>query len=114
MKETRVFLIAEDAFVRGGIKQVVAQCLVSGVPRFGASHGAVPTRLTRHEREVFELIVQGMSNGEMADSLPVAESTVRTYVQDILRKLGVRNRLEVVIYAHRSVIPALSGTGSRS
>jgi len=110
-------LVATIRLVSSGylpVKQVVARRLVSGMPRNGTSWGDVRSRLTKREWEVFELIVQGMSNGEIAHSLTVAESTVKTYVQDILRKLGVRNRLEVVIYAYRSMTPALSRSGSLS
>ncbi|WP_418959805.1 LuxR C-terminal-related transcriptional regulator [Streptomyces tritici] len=57
--------------------------------------------LTPREREVFQLLARGMSNTEIATSLTLANSTVKTHVQQILKRLGLTSRLEVVILAHR-------------
>ena len=52
--------------------------------------------LTRREIEVLELISAGLSNGDVANRLVIAESTVKSHVKQILRKLGAANRAEAV------------------
>jgi DNA-binding NarL/FixJ family response regulator len=56
--------------------------------------------LTPREREVLELLAQGLSNAEIADALTLERTTVKTHVQRILTKLGARNRVEIVIVAY--------------
>ncbi len=57
-------------------------------------------RLTRREREVIELIADGMSNKEIADRLHVATHTVKSHVHGVLGKLALRTRLQIAAFAH--------------
>ena len=67
-----------------------------------AASDASPEALTEREQEVLELLVQGVtSNRELADRLVVSENTVKYHLRNILGKLHVQNRAQVVAYAVR-------------
>jgi DNA-binding NarL/FixJ family response regulator len=56
--------------------------------------------LTEKEREVFSAVARGLSNTEIGERIFASESTVKTHVGAILRKLSLRDRVQIVVFAH--------------
>lgn len=99
-------LIAAIHMIAAGYMPVKEKLVVdlarAAVRLKGAGDGAASRlkELTRQERKVMMLVSQGLSNPEIAADLTLAESTVKSHVQQILKKLGLRDRAQIIIFAY--------------
>ena len=65
--------------------------------------------MTPKEHEVLELVARGRTNSEIASELYVSEATVKTHVGHVLMKLGLRDRVQAVIFAYDAGIVRPAG-----
>jgi DNA-binding NarL/FixJ family response regulator len=101
---TTIRAIASGEFALGTetTRQLVAQYLTAPRPSAAGDDPLAP--LTTREREVFRLVADGLSNAEIAGYLWIGEGTVKTHVARILMKLSLRDRVQVVVFAHRNAL----------
>ena len=66
---------------------------------------ALTGNLTRREREIFELLCDGLSNASIADRIRISEKTVRNHVSHLYEKLGVHSRSEALVLARKHNFP---------
>jgi DNA-binding NarL/FixJ family response regulator len=94
--------------VAGGealLAPTVTRRLIEEFARIGPAHRARPAELdelTPREIEVLRLLARGMSNAEIAASLVLSDTTVKTHVTHVLGKLGLRDRVQAVVLAYES------------
>ncbi|MGA8257147.1 MAG: response regulator transcription factor [Nocardioides sp.] len=87
-------LLAPDV-TRRLVRQFMAQ------PRPGESAPGL-AELSERERQVFEHLANGLSNAEIASTMFLSEATVKTHINRLFAKLGVRDRVQAVIFAYES------------
>ena len=94
---------AIQTVARGGslVQPAVTQRLLSGLEHMHNAFVSLdqPDPLTDRETEILRLMASGFSNKEIANSLHVAEGTIKNHVSNILSKLGVRDRTRAVLKA---------------
>lgn len=103
-------VVSGDAVVSGRVTRKMLELFAEQLPADGAGHrdsAADPTAtLTPREREVLLAVGEGLNNIEVAERLFVTESTVKTHVGRVLAKLGLRDRVQAVIFAYEnSLLP---------
>jgi len=65
--------------------------------------------LTQREMEILELLAKGLTNDGIAEKLFISVTTVKTHVHNILRKLGMTNRIQAALYATDKKLPQSQG-----
>ena len=94
------FLPSEDALSRPAIAALRRASATTFLPALqpDEASGTDPlSAVSKREREVLELLCQGMTNREIADALYISEVTVKVHVRHILKKLSVRSRTEAAL-----------------
>ncbi|HWH51492.1 MAG TPA: response regulator transcription factor [Gemmatimonadaceae bacterium] len=81
-------------------ESLFSQIVLRGESR-GAERVTDDVRMTRREREVIELIGEGLSNKEIAQRLNIAAHTVKSHVRNVMEKLALHTRLQIAAYARR-------------
>ena len=88
-------------FITPGVAELMAEQLVPAGSRSGTPEAPLHERLSHREYQVFRLLAAGRSVGEIAEQLVLSSNTVSTYRARILEKTGVRNDVELALYAVR-------------
>lgn len=64
--------------------------------------------LTQREGELVRLIYEGKSNGDIAEMLFISESTVKTHIYNIFKKMNIKNRIQLVCLVHGEEVKAMA------
>jgi len=101
--ETNELINAVRAVARGDVflYPSMARRLVQEYLSQSPSQGSAAAHLTEREREILKLIAEGFSNGEIADRLVISPSTVHSHRANLMRKLELGSRHELVQYARQ-------------
>jgi len=99
---------AGDAVLSAAVTRQLLDQVARRLPAPVARRPDEPDPLTEREHEVLRMLANGLSNAEIAEALVVSEATVKSHVSHILGKLGLRDRVQAVIYAYetRLITPA--------
>jgi DNA-binding NarL/FixJ family response regulator len=92
---------AGDALLAPGVTRRLVERFVETAPRDSARDPAL-NGLTDREREVLTLMARGRSNAEIAATLFIAEQTTKSHVSRVLQKLGLRDRVQAVVYGYEN------------
>jgi DNA-binding NarL/FixJ family response regulator len=91
-----------SALLAPAVTRAVIAEFARSSPAANADRSPRLAELTAREREVLILLTRGRSNAEIADELVVSDATVKTHVAHVLMKLGVRDRVQAVIFAYET------------
>jgi DNA-binding NarL/FixJ family response regulator len=93
---------AGDAVLAPGLTRQLLDKVGRRLPSAVSRAPARLAQLTDRELQVLGMLAAGMSNAEISEALVLSEATVKTHVSRVLAKLGLRDRVQAVIYAYES------------
>jgi DNA-binding NarL/FixJ family response regulator len=93
---------AGDAVLSAAVTRQLLNQVARRLPAAVSRHPDELDALTEREQEVLRLLAAGLSNAEIAAALVVSEATVKSHVSRLLNKLGLRDRVQAVIYAYET------------
>jgi DNA-binding NarL/FixJ family response regulator len=93
---------AGDAVLSPAVTRQLLDQVGRRLPAAVSQNPEALTRLTEREREVLRMLAAGLTNAEIAHALVVTEATVKSHVSNLLGKLGLRDRVQAVIYAYET------------
>ena len=93
---------AGDAVLSGAVTRQLLDQVARRLPAAVSRTPHELDALTEREQEVLRMLAAGLSNAEIARALVVSEATVKSHVSRILGKLGLRDRVQAVIYAYET------------
>jgi DNA-binding NarL/FixJ family response regulator len=98
---------AGDSLLAPGVTRRVIDAFVRRAPSTSRALDPALSRLTPRELEVLGLLARGLSNSDIGQRLFVSEATTKTHVSNVLSKLGLRDRVQAVIFAYENgvVVP---------
>jgi DNA-binding NarL/FixJ family response regulator len=95
-----------DALLAPAVTRAVIEEFARHQPVATSAPPPAVAELTPREQEVFELLARGLSNPEICEKLVISEATTKTHVARIFQKLGLRDRVQAVIYAYETGLVA--------
>ena len=96
-------LVAILRQVAGGDRYVSSRLAFAALRQATPDQGADPLAdLTEREREILDLVAEGLSNAEIGERLVIAEKTVKHYMTSVLAKVGARSRVEAALIAYKA------------
>lgn len=93
---------AGDALLAPSVTRRLLDRFAQTLPSDGEKPPPALSSLTEREVEVLELLARGLSNSELAARLFLSETTVKSHISNLLRKLGLRDRVQAVVLAYET------------
>ena len=97
--------VVPHALTRTLLSHIVDRAALGHTPVLDTPGMMEGVRMTRRERDVIDLVTDGLANKEIAQRLNLAPHTVQNYVRHILEKLALHSRLQLAAFAHKAGAP---------
>jgi DNA-binding NarL/FixJ family response regulator len=102
-----------DALLAPAITRRLVERFADHTPETGTTYPGLST-LTPRELDVLRHLAQGLSNAELAGTLHLSETTIKSHIARILAKLGLRDRVQAVVAAYQSGLVSPGASDART